>query len=97
MELSLNDLRRYVIDARAQIRVIDEKAGRRFVLNQRGQMKIEEEDKDFRLEEVLEAADRFELEADGKTRTFNRAEMGQFISGAFKKRGFAAATHHEED
>ena len=97
MELRSADIRRYAVDNRTEIRIIDSGAGRECVFNTRGQMRIPGEDKEVRLEDLLAAADRFEMMAEGKPRVMTREEFAGVISEAFKKRGFAAAHKDDEE
>jgi hypothetical protein len=96
MELKLLELRRYAIDNRAEIRFGDPDAGRACSINDRGQLKIPGDDKDFRVEEVLSSAERFEVVEGGKSAHLNRSEMAEAIAETFKSRGFAASVKEEE-
>ena len=51
MELKFNDLRRYAIDNRVEVQMTDRESGRVVVINTRGQAKIPDDARDFRVEE----------------------------------------------
>lgn len=95
MELKLIDLRRYAIDNRAEIKFGDTESGHECLINIRGQVKIPAEDRDFRVEDILEAARSFEVIGQGKSQQFARDEMASAISEAFKRRGIAASSKED--
>lgn len=96
MELKLLELRRYAIDNRCEIRFGDSNTGREGSINDRGQLKIPGDDKNFRIEEVLSSAERFEVVVGGKSAHLNRSEMAEAVAETFKSRGFAASVKEEE-
>jgi hypothetical protein len=96
MEPKLLELRRYAIDNRLEIRFSDPGSGRACLINVRGQVRIPGDDKDVRIEEVLAAAERFELIGGSTRQQLARDELAEAILEAFKKRGFAAAVKEEE-
>ncbi|HLG17604.1 MAG TPA: hypothetical protein VJH03_24385 [Blastocatellia bacterium] len=95
MELRHPDIRRYAIDNRVEMRIVDSKSGRECAFNTRGQMRIPSENKDLRLEDLLADADRFEILAGGKARVLTRDQFADVINEAFRKRGFAV--HKDDD
>jgi hypothetical protein len=95
MELKLLDLRRYAIDNRLEIKITD--SDHQFLINSKGQIKIEGEDKDVRAEDVFASARRFEVTSNNKSQVVSRQEMAEALSKAFKDRGFAAAQPKEEE
>ena len=97
MELKFNDLRRYAIDTRTEIKMTDRGSARVVVINTRGQARIPGDEKDFRVDDVIAAADTFELTGESKPESFDRERMIAMISGHFKARGFAGAVHDEDD
>jgi len=95
LELKLIDLRRYAIDNRAEIKFGDTESGHECLINIRGQVKIPAEGRDFRVEDVLEAARSFEVIGQGKTQHLSRNEMASAIGEAFKERGIAASSKED--
>lgn len=96
MELKLLELRRYAIDNRVEIRFGYTDTGRECSINDRGQVKIAGDDREFRIEEVLSAAERFEVVEGGRSMHLARSEMAEAVAGTFKSRGFAASVKEEE-
>ena len=97
MELTFLDLRRYAIDTRLEIKLTEHDSGRVVVINTRGQARIPSDDRDFLVEDAIAAADRFEIMREKKPESLNRHQMASTIAEHFKKRGFAATTHADED
>ena len=97
MELKFNDLRRYAIDNRAEIKMTDRNSGRVVVINTRGQARIPGDEKDFLVDDVIAAADSFEVTGENKPEQFNRERLIAAIGEHFKARGFARAVHEEEE
>jgi hypothetical protein len=97
MELRLQELRRYAIDRRVEVKCTDTSSGRRIVINLRGQVRIPDEDRDFRVETVVGAADAFEICEEAKPRQLTRDQMVSALADHFQARGFAAAAKDEED
>jgi hypothetical protein len=96
MSLKLQDLRKYAIDNRVEIALNDSSSGHRCAVNILGQVRILDDDKDLRFDDVFAAADSFEMTVAGKPRRFTRDEMAQTIADAFKQRGFAAAAKEDD-
>ena len=102
MQLKFNDLRRYAIDNRVEVRMTDRGSGRVVVINTRGQAQIPDEARDFRVDDVITVADNFEVrsvEVKGanKPALFTREQMAAAMNQHFKSRGFSGAVHEEED
>jgi hypothetical protein len=97
MDLKFNDLRRYAIDNRSEIKMTDRGSGRVVVINTRGQARIPGDDKDFRVDDVIAAADSFEVTGASKPELFNRERLMSALTDHFKARGFARAVHDDED
>jgi hypothetical protein len=89
MELKLLDLRRYAIDKRVEIKFEDPSSGHQCVINTRGQVKIPGEDKSFRIEDVLEKAQYFEVISREKTVRLARQSIAEAVAEAFKKRSLS--------
>ena len=102
MELKFNDLRRYAIDNRVEVQLTDGGSGRVVVINTRGQAKIPGDARDFRVDDVIAVADRFEVKSvevkgANKPESFTREQMGAALNQHFRSRGFAGAAPEEED
>jgi hypothetical protein len=93
--MNLLDLKKYAIEHRIEIRFGDHRTNHECVINSKGLVKIPGEDKDFRVEEVLEAAEAFELVSDGGAQRYNRAAMTRIIAEASAGKG--AGAHEEEE
>lgn len=94
--IKLTDIRRYAIDRRTEITVTDSLSGRLCLINVRGQALIPGRDRSFKIEEVIEAADSFEMILAGKTQVLTRAGIEAAMSDYFKSRGFSAVSKEEE-
>ena len=102
MELKFNDLRRYAIDNRVEVRMTDRGSGRVVVINTRGQAQIPGEARDFRVDDVITVADNFEVKSvevkgASKPELFTRDQMAAALNQHFRSRGFAGAASEEED
>jgi len=102
MELKFNELRRYAIDNRVEVQMTDRGSGRVVVINTRGQAKIPGDDRDFRVDEVISAADNFvvkgvEVKGANKPESFTREQMATALTQHFRMRGFAGASPEEEE
>ena len=97
MNLTFMDLRRYAIDNRIEIKLSEQSSDRAVFINIRGQARIPGDDKDFDVDEVVGAADVFELAGEKKPRRLSREEMATVVSTHFKARGFAGAARDEDD
>jgi alpha-D-ribose 1-methylphosphonate 5-triphosphate synthase subunit PhnI len=95
MELNLLELRRYVIDNRIEIRFSD--STNEALLDSKGLVRITSDDKTARVEDILSAAESFDVTRQGKSQRMSRQALSQAVSQAFKERGFATTHTHEED
>lgn len=95
-QIKLQDLRRYAVERRTQITALDSASGRRFVVDKLGQVRVPDKDKDFRVEPVLEAADRFDIGTTEKALALNRESLARELKQHFAK-GANPAVHEEED
>ena len=80
----------------------DRGSGRVVVINTRGQAKIPDEARDFRVDDVIAAADNFEVKSvevkgANKPELFTREQMAAAVNQHFRTRGFAGAAPQEED
>lgn len=96
MTIKLIDLRRYAIDRRAEIKVTDSLSDLRCSINTRGQASIPGQDRSIRIEEVVDAADLFEVSAAGKPQVFTRDQIIEAMADHFKSRGFSSASKEDE-
>jgi hypothetical protein len=95
MAIHLLELKKYAIEHRVEIRFGAPQTGHECLINSRGLVKIPGEDRDLRVEEVLEAAEAFEIVSDGSAQRYNRDAMARMIAEA--SAGKAAAAHDEEE
>ena len=96
-ELKLNELRRYAIDCRAEIKAADSLSDIRCSINTRGQASIIGQDRTARIEQVIDAADLFEVVAGGKSEALTREQMSAAMATHFKSRGFSSLAKDEDD
>jgi len=96
MTISITDIRRYAIDRRTEITAIDSLSGHRCLINVRGQASIVGKDRAFSIEQVIEAADKFEVAATGKPQVLTRGQIATTIRDHFKSRGFSAVSKDED-
>jgi hypothetical protein len=94
--IKLTDIRRYAIDRRVELTVIDSISGHRCLINVRGQAVIPEKDRPLRIEEIIDGADSFELSLAGKIQALTRDEIDAVIADHFRSRGFSAASKEED-
>jgi hypothetical protein len=93
--MHLLDLKKYAIDHRIEIKFGDHQTNHECVINSKGLVKIPGEDKDFRVEDLLEAAEAFELVSNGSAQRYNREAMARIIAEASAGKG--AGAHEEEE
>jgi hypothetical protein len=96
MTIKLQDLRRYAIERRAEIAVLDSASGRKCVINVLGQVKIPGDDKDFNVEPVIESADQFEIKAGEKVQKLSRANLAGDLTAYFNKGNQHGSDDEEE-
>jgi len=96
MGIKLTDIRRYAIDRRVEIAVSDSTSGRRCLINVRGQALIPESDRSFRIEELIDAADSFEVTSGGKPQLLTADQIATAMSEHFKSRGFSGISREQE-
>jgi hypothetical protein len=92
--MELQELKRYAIEHRAEIKFGDPRTNRECLISVRGLAKIPGENKDFRVEDLLEAAESFEIiGSNGNTQRYSREAMARIIAEREKGSG----GHHEEE
>ena len=93
--MHLLDLKKYAIDHRIEIKFGDHRTNHECVINSKGLVKIPGEDKDFRVEDLLEAAETFEIVGSSGAQRYNREAMARIIAEASAGKG--AGAHEEEE
>jgi hypothetical protein len=96
MTIDLLELKKYAIEHRVEIRFGDHQTNRECVINSKGLVKIPGENKDFRVEDVLEAAEAFEIVSNGSAQRCNREAMTRIIAEASAGKGAGAHVEEEE-
>ncbi|HEX8090298.1 MAG TPA: hypothetical protein VF762_15675 [Blastocatellia bacterium] len=89
MDLTLMNLRRYAIDNRVEIRFAEPGSDCECLISDRGLVKIPTHAENVRAENVVAAAESFEIIAQNKPQSFTRAALVEKINEAFKNRSFA--------
>lgn len=95
MAMNLQELKKYAIDHRIEIKFGNPHTGHECLVNSRGLVNIPGEDKDFRVEEVLAAAEAFEVISAENAQHHNRDAMTRIIAEASAGKG--AGAHEEEE
>ncbi len=95
MEMNLQELKKYAIEHRIEIKFGNPHTGHECLINSRGLVNIPGEDKDFRVEDVLDAAEKFEIVSGASAQHHNRDAMSKIIADA--SAGKASGAHEEED
>jgi hypothetical protein len=93
--MHLLELKKYAIDHRIEIKFGDHRTNHECVINSKGLVKIPGEDKDFRVEDLLEAAETFEIVGSSGAQRYNREAMTRIIAEASAGKG--AGAHEEEE
>jgi hypothetical protein len=94
--MNLLELRKYAIDHRIEIKFSDPQTAHECLIQKNGQVRIQGEDKDFRIEDVLDAAQMFMIIDDGGARQFTRDEMVKTIIDTSKGKESTASAEEEE-
>ena len=94
--MNLLELRKYAIDRRVEIRFGDFDAGCECLINNKGQAQIPGEIKDFRVEEALDATEKFVIVGGGGARHLTREAMAREIDEAWEKKGASQSVEEEE-
>jgi len=94
--MNLLELRKYAIDRRVEIRFGDASAGRECLINNKGQAQIPGEMKDFRVEEVFSAAEKFMIISAAGARHLTREAMAKELDEAWEKKGAGHTVEEEE-
>jgi hypothetical protein len=95
--MNLLELRKYAIDRRVEIRFGDSGAGLECLINKKGQVQIPGERKDFRVEEVFDAAEKFMIISAAGARHLTRDAMAKELDEAWEKKGAGQHSEEEED
>ncbi|HWQ32354.1 MAG TPA: hypothetical protein VNQ79_05685 [Blastocatellia bacterium] len=93
--MTLLELRKYAIEHRSEIRFTD-RLGHECLVSEKGQVRIPGEDKDFHVEEALEAAEGFEIISGGQAHRLSREAMAGVITQASGIQKAEAAAGEDE-
>ena len=94
--MNLLELKKYAIDHRVQIKFSDPHTFRECVISERGLVKIPGEDKDFRVEDILAQAQKFEVLDQGVARHFTREAIIKAVAQSFERSGHGVADEEDE-
>lgn len=97
MDLTLMNLKRYAIDNRVEIRFTEPGSDCVCLISDKGLAKIPTHAQDIKIEDVLAAAQSFEVVAQDRPQRLTRTLMVETVNEAFKKRNFAPSASKEED
>jgi hypothetical protein len=92
--MNLLELRKYAICRRVEIR-FGNSISQECLINNKGQVKILGEDKNFRVEDIFNAAEKFVITGNENARRLTREEMARTIAEASE--GSGDRLHAEED
>jgi hypothetical protein len=90
LEMDLQELKRYAIEHRVEIRFGE------LLINSKGLVKIPGENKDFRVEDVLGVAEKFEVIGNGNAQQYSRDAMSRIIAAAYAGKGSGVHADEEE-
>jgi hypothetical protein len=94
--MNLLELRKYAIRRRVEIRFGDPLAAQECMISEKGQVKIPGEEKDFRVEDALNAAEKFVIGAGGNAQRLTREAMARALDEEASAGG-GATSHAEEE
>ena len=94
--MNLLVLRKYAIDHRVEIRFSNPGAAHECLINNKGQVKIPGEEKDFRIEDVFNAAEKFVIVSDRGAQHLTREAMARTMADAMEKKGSHEADEEDE-
>jgi hypothetical protein len=97
MDLTLMSLKRYAIDNRVEIRFTEPGSDCVCLISDKGLVKIPSHAENIKIEDVLAAAQSFDVIAQDRPQKLTRAQMVETVNEAFKKRSFAPATSKDDD
>ena len=93
--MTLLELKKYAIVNRVEIGFGADNS-KQCVVSTKGQIKIPGDDKDFRIEDVLAAAERFVIESQGHSQNYARHEMIRMIE-EYSDKGRASHDPEEDE
>jgi len=93
--MNLQQLKKYAIDHRVEIKFRAPHSSHECLINNKGLVKIPGDDKDFRVEGVLEASKTFVILKGESTRDLTREEMEKVINES--QLSGKADVHHADD
>ena len=91
--MDLLDLRKYAVDHRVEIKFGNPHSHHECQIDKKGQVRIADEDKDFRIEDVFDAAEKFVIIGNGSSQIFTREELSKAVG---QKRKSGPAVEEEE-
>jgi hypothetical protein len=94
--MNLQQLKKYAIDHRVEIKFSASHTSQECLINNRGLVKIPGDDKNFRVEGVLEASEKFVILQGESARNLTREEMERVINESHVS-GKADASHVEDE
>src|SRR5262249_52125150 len=94
--MNLLELRKYAIDRWVEIRFSNASAAQECLINNKGQVKIAGEEKDFRIEDVFNAAEKFVIVSDGGAQHLTREAMAKIMAESYEKKGASVADEDDE-
>ena len=94
MELTLMELRRYAIENRLAIRFGE--GSEICIMNDRGQLRLEDVNQDIRIERVLESAERFEIVRGEQSRETLTGRIEDMLKARRSGHSHSAAIHDDE-
>ena len=95
--MNLLELRKYAIDHRIEIRFGSPQTSEECLINNKGQVRIPGENKDFRIEEALLAAEKFVIVGNGNPQHFTREAMAKAIAASIGKGRRSGPADEEEE
>ena len=96
--MNLLELRKYAIDHRVEIRFgnPDSQALQECLINNKGQVKIPGEDKDFRVEDAFNAAEKFMVVGAAGAQHLTREAMARTVAEALDRNGAGSPAEEDE-
>ena len=96
-EMNLLELRKYAIDHRVEIRFGNPQTSRECLINNKGQVRIPGENKDFRIEEAFDATEKFVIVCKGAPQHLTREAMAKAIAEGIGKGRRSGPSDEEEE
>jgi len=94
--MNLLELRKYAIDHRVEIRFGNPHTAQECLINNKGQVKIPGDEKNFRVEEAFGAAEKFVIASEAGAQHFTREAMARAVAEASERKASASPVEEEE-